>query len=73
MEWDGRERRSGKDRRVHERRLTMRYDVQSLIIIDGITWIDPGAKDRRTHIRRRQDREALARKLLASANTEENA
>jgi hypothetical protein len=42
----------------------MRYDVRKLIIIDGVTWIDSEAPERRQHIRRRQDREFVARRLL---------
>ena len=64
MSWDGQERRSGKDRRAGERRRTMRYGVQKLIIIDGLTWIDAEGQERRQHIRRREDREAIVRRLL---------
>ena len=63
MSWDGQERRSGKDRREGERRRTMRYGAQKLIIIDGLTWIDAEGQERRQHIRRREDREAVARRL----------
>ena len=64
MSWNGEERRSGNDRRIRERRRTMRYGVQNLVIIDGITWIDAEGQERRQQIRRRQDREALVRQLL---------
>ena len=64
MNWNGEERRSGNDRRLSERRRTMRYGVQNLVIIDGITWIDSEGQERRQQIRRRQDREALVRRLL---------
>ncbi|HKQ08611.1 MAG TPA: hypothetical protein VJ464_26045 [Blastocatellia bacterium] len=64
MNWNGEERRSGNDRRLSERRRTMRYGVQNLVIIDGITWIDSEGQERRQQIRRRQDREALVRQLL---------
>jgi hypothetical protein len=64
MSWNGEERRTGKDRRVGERRRTMRYGVQNLVIIDGITWIDAEGEERRQRIRRREDREALVRRLL---------
>ena len=64
MNWNGEERRSGNDRRLNERRRTMRYGVQNLVIIDGITWIDSEGQERRQQIRRRQDREALVRQLL---------
>lgn len=64
MSWNGEERRSGHDRRKCERRRTMRYGVQNLIIINGITWIDAEGQERRQQIRRQQDRQAIVRKLL---------
>ncbi len=67
MEWNGEERRSGNDRRVGERRRTMRYGVRNLVIIDGVTWIDAEGQERRQHIRRHQDRQALARRLLETS------
>ncbi|HKP84545.1 MAG TPA: hypothetical protein VJZ26_00530 [Blastocatellia bacterium] len=66
-DWNGEERRSGKDRRIVERRRTMRYNVETLIIVDGITWIDPSDSDRRQHVRRSGDRESLARKIIEKA------
>jgi hypothetical protein len=45
---------------VVERRRTMSYKVRTLLIIDGITWIDPEGQERRRVVRRRADREALA-------------
>ncbi len=63
MAWDGIERRTGKDRRAFERRRTMRYNVHTLIVIDGITWIDAEGGERRHLIRRREDRIALANKI----------
>lgn len=67
MNWNGEERRSGSDRRLGERRRTMRYDVRTLVIINGITWIDAEGQERRQRIRRRQDRIAIARQLLDHA------
>jgi len=64
MSWNGEERRSGNDRRLGERRRTMRYGVENLVIIDGITWVDGEGQERRQRIRRRQDRQALVRRLL---------
>lgn len=64
MTWDGKERRSGQDRRQGERRRTVRYNVANLLIIDGITWIDSEESPRRHFIRRREDREMLAEKIL---------
>lgn len=64
MAWNGEERRSKKDRRESERRRTMRYNVQTLIIVDGITWIDHEGNERRQTIRRREDREWLAQKVI---------
>jgi hypothetical protein len=63
MVWDGLQRRRGNERRVVERRRTTRYNVQTLLIVDGITWIDPEDGDRRKHIRRTNDREMLAVKV----------
>ena len=56
----GKERRVSKERRLVERRRTMRYNVRTLLIIDGITWVDPENGERRRGVRRRVDREALA-------------
>ena len=60
MGWNGEERRSGRDRRISERRRTMRYNVQNLLILDGITWIDAEGQERRQTIRRRQDQNRRA-------------
>jgi hypothetical protein len=64
MTWDGNERRANKDRRVVERRRTMRYNVNTLVVVDGITWVDPEGSDRRQHIRRLDDRVKLADKVI---------
>ncbi len=45
----------------------MPYDVHRLLIIDGITWIDPEVARGRQQIRRRADRETLAMKFIARA------
>lgn len=63
MAWNGEERRAGQDRRLVERRRTTRYNIHMLIVIDGITWIDADRANRRHFIRRREDREKIARKL----------
>jgi hypothetical protein len=42
----------------------MRYGARKLVIVDGLTWIDAEGQDRRQRIRRREDREAVARRLL---------
>ena len=63
MAWDGEERRVGRDRRLVERRRTTRYNIHLLLIIDGITWIDADGANRRHFIRRREDREKIARKI----------
>jgi hypothetical protein len=60
MTWPEQERRVCRERRVVERRRTMRYNVRTLLIIDGITWVDPENGERRRQVRRRVDREALA-------------
>ena len=62
--WNGEERRSGKERRVIERRRAMPYRVRTVIIIDGVTWIDVEGTHRRQKIRRREDRERLADKII---------
>ena len=46
-----------------ERRRTTRYNIHMLIVVDGITWIDADRANRRHFIRRREDREKIARKL----------
>jgi hypothetical protein len=67
MIWRGEERRSGSERRLAERRRTMPYDVQRLLIINGITWIDPEAVQRRQRVRRQADRHSLAIKFVEHA------
>ena len=64
MAWNGDQRRSGKDRRLNERRQTTRYGVRTLVVIDGITWIDLDGADRRLTIRRREDRETVAGRIV---------
>jgi hypothetical protein len=70
MTWQGEERRSGKDRRVVERRRTTRYDARSLIVVEGITWIEERETSRRTRIRRRADRERVASRFLLVSRPE---
>lgn len=65
MTWEGKERRSGHDRRKGERRRTVRYNIETLLIIDGIAWIDSDESPRRRFIRRREDREKLADKIMS--------
>lgn len=67
MTWRGEERRSDLERRVVERRRTMRYNVRTLLIVDGITWVDPEGDERRRGIRRRADRESVAIKFVQHA------
>jgi hypothetical protein len=64
MAWNGEERRAGKDRRLQERRRTTHYRVHTLVVVDGITWIDADGADRRFTVRRREDREQLARRII---------
>lgn len=64
MTWLGQERRGDTERRVVERRRTMRYDARTLLIIDGRTWIDPEGGERRRKVRRNADRYTLATKFL---------
>lgn len=66
--WNGINRRvTVIDRRNTERRRSMRYTADTLVIIDGVTWIDNEGTDRRRKIRRREDRERLARRILEDA------
>jgi hypothetical protein len=60
MTWRGQERRVASERRLVERRRTMSYNVHTLLIIEGITWVDPDDAKRRRQVRRLADREALA-------------
>ncbi len=62
--WNGIERRISGERRRQERRRSMRYTADTLVVIDGVTWIDNEGTDRRRKIRRRLDREWLAKKIL---------
>ena len=64
--WDGEERRSGHERRILERRRSVRYSARNLVILDGVTWVDSEGTDRRRNIRRAEDRQLLARKILKS-------
>jgi len=68
MTWREKERRVAVERRVVERRRTMRYNIRTLLIIDGITWVDPEDGEHRRAIRRRADREALAIAFVHHAN-----
>lgn len=67
MSWRGKDRRTERERRLVERRRTMRYNVRTLVIVDGITWIDPEGDERRRGIRRRADRESVAIKFVQHA------
>lgn len=60
----GKDRRSQTERRKEERRRSMRYSVDTLVILDAVTWIDNEGSDRRRKIRRRDDREAIAKRIL---------
>ena len=55
------------DRRKQERRRSMRYTADTLIVIEGVTWIDNEGTDRRRKVRRREDREKIAKKILEDA------
>lgn len=58
------ERRDRSERRQQERRRSTRYTAETLIVIDGVTWIDNEGTDRRRKVRRKDDRERLAKKIL---------
>ena len=61
------ERRNNQERRKQERRRSVRYTAETLIVIHGITWIDNEGTDRRRKVRRKDDRERIARKILDAA------
>jgi len=58
-------KRTNQERRKQERRRSVRYTAETLVVIGGITWIDNEGTDRRRKVRRRQDREEIARRILA--------
>jgi hypothetical protein len=58
------ERRSKEERRRQERRRSIRYTADTLIVIGGITWIDNEGTDRRRRVRREEDRERIAKRIL---------
>lgn len=62
--WNGVERRYNKERRKQERRRSIRYTAETLIVLRGITWIDNEGTDRRRKVRRTQDRERIAKTIL---------
>ena len=61
------ERRNKHERRRQERRRSIRYTAETLIVIGGVTWIDNEGTDRRRKIRRRDDRERIVTKILDDA------
>ena len=65
--WNGIERRGKNERRREERRRSIRYTADTLIVIDGVTWIDNEGTDRRRKVRRRGDRERIAKQILDDA------
>jgi hypothetical protein len=66
--WNGVERRaSSVDRRTTERRRSLRYTADTVIVIEGITWVDNEGTDRRRKIRRQEDRERLAKRIIDDA------
>jgi hypothetical protein len=62
--WKVVERRNKRERRQKERRRSIRYTADTLVVVAGITWIDNEGTDRRRKVRRRADRERIARKIL---------
>ena len=62
--WNGTEKRGSIDRRHEERRRSMRYTADTLIVIEGVTWVDNEGTDRRRKVRRREDRERIAKRIL---------
>ena len=61
------ERRYTSERRRQERRRSIRYTAETLIVIGGVTWIDNEGTDRRRKVRRKDDRERLAKQILEDA------
>ena len=66
------ERRNKNERRRQERRRSIRYTAETLIVIGGVTWIDNEGTDRRRKIRRRDDRERIVKKILDDTLFSEN-
>jgi len=66
------ERRTAKERRRQERRRSTRYTADTLVVVAGVTWIDNEGTDRRRKVRRRSDRERIARKILDDTLTSED-
>jgi hypothetical protein len=62
--WNGLENRRGPDRRRQERRKSDRFVEGTLIVINGITWIDNEGTDRRQRVRREADREMLMQAIF---------
>jgi hypothetical protein len=62
--WKVVERRNKRERRQQERRRSIRYTADTLVVVAGITWIDNEGTDRRRKVRRTADRERLAGKIL---------
>jgi hypothetical protein len=62
--WNGIDRRKTDERRLRERRRSMRYTAETLIVLNGVTWIDIEGTDRRRKVRRRDDRERIAKKII---------
>jgi len=62
--WKGVERRVNRERREQERRRSIRYTADTLIVIGGVTWIDNEGTDRRRKVRRKRDRDRIARRIL---------
>jgi hypothetical protein len=64
MRSSARDKRRSKERRRQERRSSARYTSGVVLVVDGITWIDDEGSDRRRKVRRRHDRERLAKAIL---------
>ena len=63
-QWDQTERRTRPERRKQERRRSIRYTAENLVVLDGVTWLDSEGTDRRHKVRRKSDREKIAKKIL---------
>ena len=65
--WDGTERRKPENRRKGERRKIVRHPVDTLLVVNGVVWVDAHDGTRRRAIRRNEDREYLIKLITENA------
>src|SRR5215470_16921895 len=61
------DKRRSKERRSEERRSSARSTSGVVLVVEGVTWIDDEGSDRRRKVRRRHDRERLAKRILENS------